>query len=172
MDQQIEFKTEIIHYQQLKMNVLVIPAKILTQLNKGKETGKFNQRVIVEVNGEIKWQGGVVALSDGDGYITISKERMKKLKVETFDEVQLSLVLDDSEFGHEFPNELQEIFKQEPVIEQRFRAMTPGKQRTLIYYINQPKSSEKKAERAWLYMTNLMQLEIGKEDFKEIFKKT
>ncbi|MES2800524.1 MAG: DUF1905 domain-containing protein [Bacteroidota bacterium] len=167
----IQFKSEIILYHQLKMNVIVIPADVLTQLNDGNEKGKFNKRVIIKVNQQVEWQGGIVALSDGDGYITISKERMKKLHLETGDEVELQLRTDNSEFGHEFPAELSELFLQEPTIEQRFRAMSLGKQRTLIYYINQPKSSEKRAERAILYMNNLMQLAVGKESFKEIFKK-
>lgn len=150
---------------------MVIPSEILSEINDGKNEGKFNQRVLVNVNQCLNWQGGIVALSDGDGYITISKERMKKLSLVEGDEIEVSLEKDNSEFGHVFPNELQEIFSQEPLIEQRFRAMTPGKQRTLIYYINQLKSSDKRAERAWLYMNNLMKLAVGKEDFKEIFRK-
>jgi uncharacterized protein YdeI (YjbR/CyaY-like superfamily) len=66
---------------------------------------------------------------------------------------------------------LQEIFRQEPHIEKRFRLMSPGKQRTIIYYINQPKSPDKQIERAWLYMENLMKLPEGKETMRALMGK-
>lgn len=110
----LRFETTIDYLSNLRLHFLIIPSDILTTLNKGEEKGKFNQRVIVRVNDTIEWQGGIVALKDGDGYISFSSARMKKLGLERFDEVNVELKLDDSDYGHEFPAELEELFYKIP----------------------------------------------------------
>lgn len=167
----VRFKTSIDLLSSLKLFYVLIPSEVLTKLNNGEEKGKFNQRVIIRVNDLLEWNGGVVALREGNGYITISKARMKQLNVEQYDEVSVVLTKDDSEFGHTFPEELQEVFRQDPEAEQRFRGMSPGKQRTIIYYILQVKSSEKRIERSWTFMNNLKLITPGKETMRGIFGK-
>jgi hypothetical protein len=167
----LRFITSIDYLSNLRLHFLIIPSEILTTINKGEEKGKFNQRVIVRVNDTIEWQGGIVALKDGDGYISFSGSRMKKLGLERFDEVNVELKLDDSEFGHEFPEELEELFIQDPAVKERFQMMTKGKQRTIIYYILQAKSSDKRLERTVLYMNNLKLIAPGKETMSAILRK-
>jgi len=167
----ILFETSIDYLSTLRLHYLLIPSEILLKLNKGEEKGKFNQRVIVLVNETIEWQGGIVALSDGDGYIAFSSARMKKISVERYDEVKVEIKLDNSEYGHEFPAELEELFKQDPQAKERFELMTKGKQRTIIYYILQAKSSDKRLERCMLYINNLKKIAPGKETMKAIFSK-
>jgi hypothetical protein len=167
----VSFTSTIDLLTSLKLHYVLIPSPILTELNDGDEKGKFNQRVIVRLNDQVEWQGGIVALREGDGYIAVSQARMKQLKTERYDEVNVQLRKDNSEFGHEFPEELREVFKQDPEAEQRFRGMSPGKQRTIIYYILQVKSSEKRAERSWMFMSNLKLLQKGKETMRGIFGK-
>jgi hypothetical protein len=167
----LRFETTIDYLSNLRLHFLLIPSEILTTLNKGEEKGKFNQRVIVRVNDTIEWQGGIVALKDGDGYISFSGARMKKLGLERYDEVNVELKPDNSEFGHEFPEELEELFLQDPTAKERFEMMTKGKQRTIIYYILQAKSSDKRLERSLLYMNNLKLITPGKETMRAIFGK-
>lgn len=167
----VNFNSSIDLLTSLKLHYVLIPSTILTSLNGGEDKGRFNQRVIIRLNDTIEWQGGIVALRDGDGYIAVSQARMKELKIERYDEVSVQLTKDNSEFGHEFPEELQEVFRQDPEAEQRFREMSPGKQRTIIYYILQVKSSEKRAERSWVFMSNLKLLAKGKETMRGIFGK-
>lgn len=167
----VHFNSSIDLLTSLKLHYVLIPSSILASLNNGEEKGKFNQRVIIRINDAIEWQGGIVALRDGDGYIAVSQARMKQLKIERYDEVNVQLSKDNSEFGHVFPAELREVFKQDPEAEQRFRDMSPGKQRTIIFYILQVKSSEKRAERSWFFMNNLKLLPKGKETMRGIFGK-
>jgi hypothetical protein len=75
------------YLDKLKMYYVLIPGTILTVLNKGEEKGRFNQRVLITLNDSITWQGGVVALGDGDGYITLSKARMQQLNLRLDDKV-------------------------------------------------------------------------------------
>ena len=167
----LHFETSIDHLSSLKLHYLVIPSTVLFKLNGNEESGKFNQRLIVKVNDSISWQAGIVALGEGNGYIAISMARMKKLGVERYDTVHVSLTKDNSEYGQEFPAELVEVLAQDLEAEKRFKELTPGKQRTLIYYILQVKSSDKRIERSLLFMKNLKSLLPGKETMRGLFGK-
>lgn len=166
---EIAFETEIGHLEKLKMHYLEIPGKVLLELNGNEEKGKFNQRVIVKVNDKVEWQGGIVALGEGKGYITISKARMKELDVHNKEKVHLVLSKNTSEYGIDFPEELMYILDQDPEAKKRFEALTIGKRRTILYYIVQAKGIDRRIERALLYMNNLKKCTPGKETFRMIF---
>jgi hypothetical protein len=163
--------SEIYHLSKLKLHYLEVSSEALTQLNDHTETGKFNQRVIIKINDSIEWQAGIVALGEGKGYITLSKARMKSLDVHLGDTLSFTLTKDTSEYGHEYPRELEEVLLQDPEAKQRFEQLSPGKQRTLIYYILQVKSSDKRIERSLLFMNNLKRSPLGKETMRMLFGK-
>lgn len=167
----IKLHSEIYYLPTLKLHYLEVSSVALTALNDNQEIGKFNQRVIIKVNDKIEWQAGIVALGEGKGYITLSKARMKALNVQAEDEVSFTLKKDHSEFGHEFPLELQEVFVQDPEAKSRFEVLSPGKQRALIYSILQVKSSDKRIERSLLFMRNLKACPPGKETMRLLFGK-
>lgn len=167
----MDFESIVATVDKLRMYCVLIPDDVLIELNDGQEKGRYNQRVIICVNQQIEWQGGVVAYGDGYGYVTLSKARMKQLDVVEGETVQVMLRKDTSEYGHEFPVELQEIFRQDAEARQRFEALTPGKQRTVIYYILQSKSSDKRIEKSLFYMENLKMAPKGKETIRMIFGK-
>lgn len=167
----IEQTSSLLYLDKLKMHYIELNGDTLTYLNGGEEKGKFNQRVIVKINQQIEWQGGVVALGEGKGYIAVSKARMKELDLHFGDEVNVEFTKDFSDFGHEFPIELNEVLKQDPDAHERFFNLTPGKQRTLIYYILQMKTSDKRIERSLLFMNNLKRCTPGKETMRQLFGK-
>jgi hypothetical protein len=167
----IEQTSTLRYLDKLKMHYIELNGDTLSYLNGGEEKGKFNQRVIVKINQQLEWQGGVVALGEGKGYIAVSKARMKELDIHFGDEVNVEFTKDFSEFGHAFPLELNEILKQDPVAHERFFNLTPGKQRTLIYYILQMKTSDKRIERSLTFMHNLKRCEYGKETMRRLFGK-
>lgn len=124
-------------------------------MNNGEEKGMFNQRVHVSIAGIPDWQGGIVAIGDGDGYITLSQARMKKAKLGKGMSTKVTLQLDNSKYGFEIPEELEAIFQVDPPIFQKFEALKMGMKRYIIYYIIQVKSSQKREERALLLLNNL-----------------
>lgn len=166
---QIKFSAKIGLLDKLRMHFLEIPGDVLLELNGNEEKGKFNQRVIVKVNNEIEWQGGIVALGDGKGYITLSKARMKDLDLHLGDQVEIVLKKNTSEYGLDFPEELKYILTDDPEASSRFEQLSIGKRRTLIYYISRPKTIDKRIECALLYMNNLKKCPFGKETFRLIF---
>lgn len=167
----VTLKSEIYYHDKLRLHYLEIPSDILVRLNDGNEKGKFNQRVLIYMNESVNWQAGIVALGEGKGYITISKERMKMLGVHLGDTLKFSLSKDNSEYGHEFPLELQEVLKQDSEAKYRWEKLSPGKQRTIIYYILQVKNSDKRIERSLLFMKNLKLSIPGKETMRQLFGK-
>lgn len=159
-----KFSTHIDHLPHLKgMHYLLIPARIVKKLG-----GGFSRRVLCTVNGKITFQGGLMALGEGDAYISITNKRMKELGVKAGDEVKVELKEDKSEYGMEVPAELAELLKQDDEGNRRFKMLSPGKQRYVIFYVSGVKSSNKRLERAMLLITNLKKAPEGKETFRQM----
>lgn len=167
----LSLQSEIHYHDKLKLHYLEISPGVLLFLNNGNEKGKFNQRVIIKVDNKVEWQAGIVALGEGKGYVTISKDRMKKLDKHLGDTVSIKLEKDDSEHGHEFPIELNELLKQDPDAKFRFDGLSPGKKRAIIYHILQVKSSDKRIERSIQFMKNIKRCPVGQETMSVLFGK-
>ena len=88
--------------------------------------GSFKQRVLFSVNGHEYWHGGFVSLGDGNAYITLNTARLKQLGISAGDEVDLTLMKDDSEFGMPVPAELEELLAQDEEGLQRFMGLHPA----------------------------------------------
>ena len=170
-ENQIEYISEIYRLDKLKLFYVEVPVEIISQLNGKFEKGKLNHRVVISINNQINWQGGIVALGDGMGYITLSTARMKQISVHLNDTVTVSLKLDTSKYGFDVPEELEELLKQDIEGNRRFELLKPGIQRYIIYYIIQVKSSENRLDRALLLINNLKLTIEGKEEFKTLVGK-
>jgi hypothetical protein len=157
----INFQTRIDRLDKLKLNYIEIPAAIVEKMG-----GTFKIRLLCSVNNAGSFQGGLVALGEGKGYITLNNKRLKELGLTIGDWVEVSLNPDNSKFGMPVPEELEELLRQDPEGERRFEMLTPGRQRYIIHYINQVKSSQLRIDRALLLIGNLKKLPEGKEDFR------
>jgi hypothetical protein len=162
----ISFKTHIDKLSYLKTFYLEIPAVVVKKIG-----GIGKQRLLCEVNKQLKFQCGLMSLPEGKAYISINSKRMKELAVGMGDFVDITLTEDKSEFGVDVPEELTELFKQDPEGKRRFDVLKPGMQRYILNYVNTVKSSQLKLERAFTLITNLKNLTQGKETFKEILGK-
>jgi hypothetical protein len=161
---EVKFSTHIDVLTHLKgMHYLLIPARVIKKLG-----GTFNLRLLCTVNNKLQFQGGLVALGNGDAYISITNKRMKELGVACGDEVKLVLKEDESEYGMEVPEELNELLKQDPEGMRRFKKLSMGKRRYVIFYVSQVKSPNKRLERAVLLITNLKKAPEGKETFRQM----
>lgn len=104
-------------------------------------------------------------------HITVSSDRMKKLKVDLSDTVKLTLERDFSEYGFEVPIELEEVLNQDSIVKQRFDSLSLGKRRATIYLVLQVKSSDKRIEKSIIILENLKRAPIGKETMRHILGK-
>ncbi|WP_162428447.1 DUF1905 domain-containing protein [Pontibacter pudoricolor] len=162
----INYRACINKLPHLPGHYMEVPAKVIEQLG-----GKFKVRVLCTINDKLTFQGGLVALGGGSGYISINNKRLKQLGLQRGDEVQVKLEPDESEFGMETPEELAEIFSQDDEAKRRFDLLPPGKQRYILYYVAGVKNSQLRIDRALLLINNLKRLPIGKESFRELLKK-
>jgi len=162
----IKFSTHIDKLSYLNTFYLEISANVVKKIG-----GIGKQRLICEVNKAIKFQCGLMSLSEGRAYISINSKRMKELGVEKGDIVNVILTEDHSEYGVDVPEELTELFKQDPEGKRRFDLLKPGMQRYILNYVNTVKSIQLRVERAFLLISNLKRLPEGKETFREMLGK-
>ena len=145
------------------MNYVLIPQSVIEKLG-----GKFKLRLWCSINENDAFQCGLVALGQGDGYISVNKKRMNAYKLKPGDDVLVSLSLDNSDYGMPVPAELEELFMQDPEGYRRFKLLNPGKQRYVIHYVNSVKSTELRLDRAIMLINNLKTIREGKESFRGI----
>lgn len=162
----ITFKTHIDKLSYLKTFYLEVPATVVKKIG-----GIGKVRLICEVNKTLSFQCGLMSLPEGKAYISINSKRMKELGVENGDTVNVILTEDTSEFGVNVPEELTELFKQDPEGKRRFDLLKPGMQRYILNYVNTVKSPQLRVGKAFMLISNLKNLTPGKETFKEILGK-
>lgn len=167
----ITYESQIDHLEKLRLYYVEIPYSILIQTKSEEDKTVYTQRFLIRLNDCEPWQAGVVSLGNQTGYITVKTSILKKLNLALGSKVFVSLKKDESEFGMPVSEELQEILLQDSEGELRFRKLPLGKQRYIIYYVNQVKSSEKRIERSLMLITNLKKCIPGKESFREILGK-
>ena len=110
-------------------------------------------------------------MGNGSGYISINSKRLKQLALHAGSEVWVKLQKDESKYGMEVPEELEELLQQDHEGKRRFEGLTPGRQRYIIHYVAGVKSSQLRIDRAILLIENLKKLPVGKESFREMLGK-
>ncbi|MEL6534459.1 MAG: YdeI/OmpD-associated family protein [Bacteroidota bacterium] len=125
------------------------------------------KRVIVTFPDGTKKHCALMPRGGGEWYIFINQKERKTLKVEVGDEVPISLEVDDSPYGMAVPEELQVLWDQDEEGSRFFHQLTPGKQRTLIYWVSTVKSSDKRITRAMVMLNHVKALKGG-VDFKQL----
>jgi hypothetical protein len=133
--------------------------------------GKDAPRLLCTVNGKLTFQCGLMALGNGNSYITINQARMKKLKLKTGDSATVKLEKDDSEYGLPMSEEMETVLMQDEEGFRRFKALTPGMRRYMIQYVNTVKNPQLKIDRSVMMIHNLKQTTEGKETFRAILGK-
>lgn len=126
-----------------------------------------NKRIVCTLNNSLSFQAALMPLGNGHFFININQEIRTKLKVKEGDELTIKLASDNSEYGLPLCNEFKELLKQDIEGSDIFHALTPGKQRTLIYIVGKPKSSDLRIRNAIAVLFHLKQTK-GKIDYKQL----
>ncbi|MEZ4918480.1 MAG: YdeI/OmpD-associated family protein [Saprospiraceae bacterium] len=127
--------------------------------------GEKDRRVVCLLNEKIQYQCALLPWGDGRYVISVNKKIQNSLKLKEGSRVEVLLKKDTSEFGLPMPEEFEELLNQEPEAKAYFDALTPGKKRTLLYAIAQPKRSEGRMIRALAVADHLVE-QAGSIDFK------
>jgi hypothetical protein len=111
------------------------------------EVRNGTRRVICTANGKLTFQCAVLPHSKGF-YIGTNKSIRDTLGITEGDKVMLELTADESKYGCPMPEEFQEVLNQDPEGDKHFHALTPGKQRSILYYVGSMKDVDKRIETA------------------------
>ncbi len=126
-----------------------------------------NRRVICLLNKTEQFQAALMPHGDGDYFININKELRTKLRLNIGDEVLIELQKDESEFGLPVPEEFEVLLQQDLEGADEFYKLTRGKQRTLLYMIGKPKSSDLRIRNGIGVLNHLKKVK-GELDFKQL----
>ncbi len=129
---------------------LDIPAKI----GKRFETDPKTRRVVCTLNGTHTFQCALMP-NKGEFVISINKAIREKLGIEDGDKVNVELVADTSKYGLPMPEELAEVLRQDKEGSKLFHALTPGKQRSLIYVTAGAKGVDRRIHTALTILEHL-----------------
>ena len=124
-------------------------------------------RLICTVNEKEEFPCALHSKGDGTYYVMVNKAHQKKLKVGVGEKLFLSLKEDKSKYGMPMPEEMAELITQDSEIDRVFHSLTPGKQRSLLYIIGKPKTTESRIKKAVLISRYLTEVN-GKIDFAEM----
>lgn len=125
------------------IHYIMLDAKTVAKLTKDG-----NKRVIATINKTEKLHAAIMPKKDGGHFVIIGSSICKKLKLKVGEEIEVSFVIDKTEYQFAMSEELKEVLDTDDEANKIFHALTPGNQRGLIYLLSLVKSSDKKIERA------------------------
>lgn len=126
----------------------------------------WGKRVICTVNGNTIHSA--INKNKNIGYhIILGKKTKQKLNLELGESFELTLSKDDSDYQMDISVEFQEVLNTDPEGQILFEKLTPGKKRSLIYYVSSAKQSNTRINRAIKIMDNI---KLGYKDLKEIMR--
>lgn len=162
MNVEFSFRTELRQFTEnapgLNMHYLVVPQSVVRKIN-----ASLPARFVVTFMGQT-WHGAVMPVGDGQGFVMIKKPLVRKLGLNIGDKADLYLVEDTSKYGMPMCEELEAVLTQDEEANERFHALTPGRQRNIIHYIGKIKNPQLRIDKALFFMDNLKKLPRGKED--------
>lgn len=103
----------------------------------------------------------------GNYKLMFSKAKQKELGVSLNDKLTVQLFKDNSKYGVEMPEELEAVLISDFEAFEIFESLTPGKQRSIIYFIKRMNGVQKKVDKALLLCENLKR---GNTQGKELFQ--
>ena len=113
-----------------------------------------SRRVICTINGTETFPAALIPY-DGDFYIVVNKDRRMRLGIFAGDKVTVEIMADESEYGMPMPEELQEVMDQDPEGSTAFQKLTPGRQRSMMYYIGKLKDIDKRIQASLILIEHL-----------------
>lgn len=125
------------------------------------------RRVVCTANGELTFQCAVLPHKKVGFYIGTNKSIRDTLQIQPGDKVALELIEDESRYGFPMPDELREVLRQDPAGDALFHALTPGKQRSILYFVGKLKDVDRRIHTALAFVEHLKRNE-GRILFEEL----
>lgn len=132
------------------MHLMVVPNKVAYKFTERKAV-----RVFCTINRDVKYACAIRPDGEGGFFISVGRPILRKGKLFLGQKIHVLVELDKTEYGHKVPEELKEILKTDDMAKKYFGYLSNSQQRSLIYYIAQAKSIDKRIERSLLFINRL-----------------
>ncbi|WP_452223349.1 YdeI/OmpD-associated family protein [Lacinutrix chionoecetis] len=133
-------------------------------------TSENKNRVKVEAtnnDNKLSYHAALKKNKNGGYRMYLSMEKQKELDVTVGDTFTLQLFEDQSKYGVEMPEALNEVLLSDVEAYKIFETLTPGKQRSIIYSIKRYKSLQTQVDKSIIITDNLKR---GVKDLKLLLK--
>lgn len=137
-----------------------VPESIVDHIKKEKI-----KRFLCKLNKGRPFHASLMPAGSGIYFIKINKALRSKYNLTLGKKITVQLTKDESTYGIEFPEEMEELLKQDPEGELHFQKLTPGKQRSLLYLVSKIKSTDLKISKSLIILEHLKE-QKGALDFK------
>ncbi|MEL7223238.1 MAG: YdeI/OmpD-associated family protein, partial [Bacteroidota bacterium] len=131
-----------------------------------KEAGV--SRIVCMINEDDHYHCAINKSKQHGYFILFSKARQKATGVSAGDELEVTLLADESEYGMPMPKEWAEVLAIDEDAYERFQKLTPGRQRNILHLVGSAKREETRINRALLIAENL---KMGATDTREFMRK-
>jgi hypothetical protein len=155
-------KAPLIKSEDSGWHFLLIEQKTVTKL---AFKDKF-RRVLCSMNGAEKFHCALLPWGE-QFYIIVNKKRRDELGLVAGDKVAVVLELDESKYGLPMPPEVKEVLKQDPEGNKLFHKLTPGKQRSMLYWLSRTKDIDRRIHETLIFVEHLKNND-GKIDGKKL----
>ena len=118
------------------------------------EFPKGSRRVVCTLNGVETFPCALMPY-DGAFFVMVNKKIRSRLGIEPGDTISVEIQKDESKYGMPMPEELEEVLRQDPAGNKLFHALTPGKQRSMMYYIGKFKDIDRRITYSLIFLEHL-----------------
>lgn len=105
------------------------------------------RRVIVTLNG-LEIRRAIMGRKDGERHVLLGIPFLRKARIKEGDMAHLEIRRDPAPDTIDLGEEFTEVLEMDEEASERFYAMTPGKQRSLAYYVTSARREETRIKRA------------------------
>jgi len=131
------------------------------------DTDKF-RRILCSMKGGPKFHCALMPWGD-QFYIIINKKRREEIGAEAGDNIEITLERDESKYGLPMPPEVKEVLKQDKQGNKLFHALSPGKQRSMLYWLSRTKDLDRRIHETLIFVEHLKENE-GKIDGRKLME--
>ena len=132
------------------MHFMVVPKRIAHKFTERKAV-----RIFCTINRTVRYACAIRPDGEGGFFINVGTPILRKGNLFLGQKIHVSIEKDTTEYGHKVPEELKEILNSDDLAKEYFGQLSNSQQRSLIYYISQAKSIDKRIERSLLFINRL-----------------
>jgi len=122
---------------------IVVPPEIAVRFTTGKPV-----RIVCLLGGVCERHGAVRSRGNGSFVVGFGKEVVAKAGLLLGYDYTIDIWKDDDDYGLEPCEEFLEVLEQDPEAKAVWDGFKPGRKRSLLIYLNQPKSENSRIKRA------------------------